>query len=379
MFHPNLRSLTTLFAASAIAALTLAPAANAAGDPVASGQFDLAFSPAFKKQLKAKRTWVRARGVSIETGSVDPVGGAASLKLSGSLKFQHRDKTVVFENLSATLGPDGALEASVLNHHGAGKRAVTTLFQLSEGSVAREGFGANVSGVQASLAPSGAARLGRRLGVRLPIGNAGSLAVYTQPETVAVVSGLATVTQDLSPGGIAPKLRAHCIDPDGGVTPSGAASKPAAGNFLIPVAGGTISPTGWIAGKVDLAGGLDVTVGGPGLPAGCPTSVVATIHFANFAVDVAHTSVLTDLTVGGPYSPFGNTVIPVELQGSTANATMVADPSNHSLTASGAQLGLDQVSAQMMNNLLPHASGGSIPSFNAGDLLGSADMTVQTR
>jgi hypothetical protein len=58
---------------------------------------------------------------------------------------------------------------------------------------------------------------------------------------------------------------------------------------------------------------------------------------------------------------------------------MLADPSNHSLTASGAQLGLDQVSAQMMNILLPHAAGGTIPSFDAGDLLGSADMTVQTR
>jgi hypothetical protein len=379
MSRPNLRTLAALFAASAIAALVLAPAASASGDPVASGHFDLAFSPAFKEQLKAKRTSVRARGVSIETGSVDPVSGTASLKLSGSLKFQHRDKTVVFENLTATLGPDGALEAGALNRHGVWKHAATSLFQLSGGSVVREGFGAKVSGVQASLAPSGAGRLGRRLGVHLPSGNAGSLAVYTQPETVAVLSGLATVTQDLSPGGIAPKLRAHCIDPVDGVTASGAATKPAAGSFLIPVAGGTISPDGWNAGNVDLAGGLDVTVGGPGLPAGCPTSVVATIHFANFAVDVAHTSVLTDLTVGGPYSPFPNTVIPVELQGSRANATMLADPSNHSLTASGAQLGLDQVSAQMMNNLLPHASGGSIPSFNAGDLLGSADMTVQTR
>ncbi len=379
MSHPNLRSLITLFAASAIVALTLAPAANAAGDPVASGHFDLAFSPAFKKQLKAKRTWVRARGVSIEAGSVDPISGVASLKLNGSLSFQHRQKTVVFKNLSASLGPGGALEAGALSRHGVWKRAATTLFQLSGGSLARVGFGAKVSDVQASLAPSGAGRLGLRLGVRMPGGNAGSLAVYTQPETVAAVSGLATVTQDLSPGGIVPKLRAHCIDPVGGVTANGAATNPAPGSFLIPVAGGTISPTGWTAGKVDLAGGLDVTVGGTGLPAGCPTSVVATIHFANFAVDVAHTSVLSDLTVGGPYSPFGNSVIPVELQGSTANATMLADPSNHSLTASGAQLGLDPVSALMMNNLLPHASGGSIPSFNAGDLLGSADMTVQTR
>jgi len=72
MFHPNLRSLTTLFAASAIAALTLAPAANAAGDPVASGQFDLAFSPAFKKQLKAKRTWVRAQRDSCDGELPDP-------------------------------------------------------------------------------------------------------------------------------------------------------------------------------------------------------------------------------------------------------------------------------------------------------------------
>ncbi len=370
--------MAALLAATAIAALALAPAANAGGDPVASGHFDLALSPAFKKKLKSKRTWVKVRGVSIEAGSVDPVTGAASLKLSGRLIFQHRHKRAVFANLSATLGPAGTLEGSALNRHGSRKRAMT-LFQLSGGSVAREGFGAKVSGVRATLAPSGAGRLGRRLGVHLPAGSAGSLVVDTQPETVAVVGGMATVTQDLSPGSIADKLRAHCIDPDGGVSPSGAATEPAAGSFLIPVAGGTISPDGWTAGKVDLGGGLDVAVGGPGLPAGCPTSAVATIHFANFAVDIAHQSVLTDLSVSGPYSPFGDTSVQIELQGNTADATMLADPSTHILTASGADLGLDQPSATMMNALLPHPSGGASTNFAAGDLLGSADMTVRVR
>jgi hypothetical protein len=124
---------------------------------------------------------------------------------------------------------------------------------------------------------------------------------------------------------------------------------------------------------------MDIEVGGPGLPGGCPTSSVATVHLANFAVNVARKSVLTDFSVGGPYSPFGSTVIRTELQGDTSHATMLADPVAHVLTASGAILGLDQGSVAIMNQYLPHVSGGSSTNFAVGDMLGSASMTVNSR
>jgi hypothetical protein len=377
----NRRMLGFLLAASALIALALAPAAGAAGDPVASGRFDLALSSTFKQQLKAKRVSIRAQGLSVEGGSVDPVSGAGSLKLSGSLKFRHGRSAVVFGKLTATLGPDGALKGSALHRHGAPTRASTTLFQLSGGSLVRDGFGAKISGMQASFGQGAARNLRRKLGIRLRSGFAGSLALQTQPETVEVLGGMATVTQDLSPGGVADKLQAHCINPTLGVAPTAAATQPGGPGtpFQIPVAGGTISPNGWTAGQVNLAGGLDIEVGGTGLPAGCPTSSVATIHLQHFAVNVAHRSVLTDFSVGGPYSPFGAAVISVELQGDTSNATMAADPATHTLTATGAALGLDGASVYVMNTYLPHPSGGPSTNFAVGDTLGTAAMTVQSR
>jgi hypothetical protein len=313
---------------------------------------------------------VTPRSFTVRSGSIDPTTGVGTLELAGSLKFRHGDHTVVFKHLRATLGPGGAL-----------KSGATPIFGLDSGNLSRAGFGAQVSQIDVSFLKRTARKVSRKLGLetRLHRADAGSLSVMTQPETVEVIGGESTVVQDLSPSGIAPKLRAHCIDPVDGITPSGEATEPGApGNFLIPVSGGTISPNGWTAGVVDLAGGMDVDVGGPGLPAGCPTGVVATVHFSNLAVNVENKSVLTDFSVSGPYSPWPGMVLNLELQGDTSNATMLADPANHVLTASGAQLGLDQAAAMVMNNYLPRASGGA-PDFAVGDVLGSAAMTVNTR
>jgi hypothetical protein len=375
------RLLGLLLSASVLATMIAAPSASAAGDPVAAGRFDLALSPTFKQQLHKRHSSIAVSGLAIQGGSIDPLTGTGSLKLSGRVSFSHRGKSVSFQKLTAILGPNGTLSGNATRRHGRVASASTTLFDLSGGSIVRDGFGAQISGVQARFGSRGAGSLRQFFGVRLPSGSAGSLALNTQPATVEVLGGMATVTQDLSVGGVAGKLRAHCIDPVSGIKPSGQATQPGGpGNpFQIPVSGGTISPNGWTDGEVDLAGGMDIEVGGPGLPGGCPTSSVATVHLADFAVNVARKSVLTDFSVGGPYSPFGSNVIRVELVGDTSHATMLADPAAHLLTASGASLGLDATSVMVMNQYLPHVSGGSSTNFAVGDLLGSASMTVNTR
>ncbi len=374
------RLLGTLLAASMLAALVAAPSAGAAGDPVAGGHFDLALAQSFKHLLHKRHSSIAVTGLAIQGGSVDPISGSGSLKLSGRVKFSHRRKSVTFQKLTANLGPNGSLAGSAVRRHGRVSGASTNLFDLNGGSVTRDGFGARISGVQASFGLGSARGLRHRLGVRLPSASAGSLAVATQPATVEVLGGTATVTQDLS-GAVASKLRAHCIDPVNGIRPSGQATQPGGPgtSFQIPVSGGTISPNGWTDGVVDLTGGMDIDVGGAGLPGGCPTSSVATVHLANFAVNVAHKSVLTDFSVSGPGSPFGNTVFRDELQGDTSQATMLADPANHVLTASGATLGLDSTSVMVMNQYLPHVSGGASTDFVVGDMLGSASMTVNSR
>lgn len=370
--------LAAVLTVSALGATPLAQTAAAAGDPVSSGQFKLSVSPAFKARLKAKHVRMRVRGLQIQSGAVDPLTGHATLKLGGNVQFKHGKRRIRFQKLTATIGPGGALTGNALRHgHPATKP--TTLFWLSGGSVAREGFGAHVSGVQATFA--GPKSLGRALGVKLsPGGNVATLEVQTQPETVEVLGGSATVTPNLS-SDLTDKLRAHCIDAVAGVTPSGAATQAAGPGtpFQIPVSGGTISPNGWTAGQVDLAGGLDIQVGGSGLPSGCPTSSVAIIHVSNLAVNVAHKSILADFSVESSSSPFGNGSMPVEMKGDVSHASMIADPANHLLTASGAALGLDSNSVTVMNAFLPHASSGPVPDFAAGDVLGTASMTVNTR
>jgi hypothetical protein len=366
--------LAAVLTVSALGATPLVPSAAAAGDPVSSGQFNLSVSPGFKARLKAKHVRMRVRGLAIESGSVNPLTGHATLKLSGSLQFKHGKQKVSFQKLSATIGPNGSLTGSA-KRRGRLAAKPTTIFWLNGGSVARDGFGANVTGVRASFA--GAKSLGRSFGVKLPGGNVAWLDVQTQPETVEVLGGSATVNQNFSSDLVA-KLRAHCIDPVAGVTPSGAATGGSGNPIQIPVSGGTISPTGWTAGVVTLAGGLDIQVGGAGLPSGCPTSSVAIVHVSNLAVNVAHKSILTDFSVESPYSPFGDAVMKLEMQGDVSNATMTADPANHRLDANGAALGLDSTSAMIMNQYLPHASG-SVPDFAVGDVLGTAAMTVHTR
>ncbi len=369
------RMLATTLAASAFSAAALAPNASAAGDPVASGHFDFALSPAFTEQLRARHVSVRTKDLTIQSGAVDPTTGAATLKLGGSVRFKHRGQQITFGKLSATIGGDGSLKGSRLTRKGAAAGSLT-LFRLSGGSVAREGFGARVSGVDASFG-SATHKLARKLSVRLPGGTAGSLVVATQPATVEVLGGNATVTQNSA---LASTLRSHCVDPVNGITVNGDATEPGGPGtpFQIPVSGGTISPNGWTDGVVDLAGGMDIEVGGPGLPSGCPSSSVATVHLANFAVNVANKSILSDFSVGGPYSPWPGMVLRVELQGDVSHATMLADPANHSLTASGAQLGLDPTTTMVMNQYLPHANGAVTP-FAVGDVLGSAAMSVSTR
>jgi hypothetical protein len=369
------RMLATTLAASAFAAAALAPSASAAGDPVASGHFDFAISPAFSKQLRARHFSVRTKSLTIQSGNVDPTTGAATLKLGGSVRFKHRGQRITFGKLTATIGGNGSLRGSRLTRRGASTGSLT-LFELNGGSVVREGFGARVSGVQATFGDA-TRKLSQKLGARLPGGTAGSLVVATQPATVEVLGGNATVTENPS---LSSTLRSHCIDSVNGVTVNGDATEPGGPGtpFQIPVSGGTISPNGWTDGVVDLAGGMDIQVGGPGLPSGCPSSSAATVHLANFAVNVANKSILSDFSVGGPYSPWPGMVLRVELQGDVSNATMLADPANHSLTASGAQLGLDPTTVMIMNQYLPHASG-TVTPFQVGDVLGSASMSVSTR
>lgn len=367
--HPGLRS--ALPALALAAALALAPAAFAAGDPVRSGSFDLKLSGAFKSQLSRHRVAMAPRSFAIKSGSVDPITGSGSFALNGRMTFKHGKTKVVYKHLTVTLGQGGAL-----------KGGRTTLFGLSGGSVKRNGFGAIVSGVDATFPSSAAASLGRKLKLSsLRAVNAGLLSVSELPQTVEVLSGTATVTPDMSAGSVASKLAAHCVDPSTGISVIAPGTQPGGPGttFSFPVVFGNIDPGG-IGGTIQESGGIQLANGGAGLPAGCPASNTFTIRLSDLSADLGTQQVSAQVSLSGPGSPFGDidTVVsfPIDINDAWENA----DPFNLAVATNGSVIRLNAAAAQLMNYVLPQPSP-SDPSmqFADGDSFGTAGLSVQVR
>jgi len=137
------RPSIAIVALSVAALLAFAPTAFGAGDPVRTGSFQLKLSHSFKKQLSNHGVAITPKSYAIKSGSIDPTTGTGTLTLKGKLRFKHGHKKVVYKKVTATLGPNGFLK-------GGGVK----LFNLTGGTVVRNGFGADVSGELEVLAPS---------------------------------------------------------------------------------------------------------------------------------------------------------------------------------------------------------------------------------
>src|SRR5205085_5349949 len=139
-------------------------------------------------QLKHNGVKLLPKKLKIKGGSsLDPTTGAGTIKL-GKITFKKGGKKVIYGNAKAILGSKGRISGS------GGK-----LFRLSKGTVARNGFGARVSGVKVKLLGSAAKRINKKLGLHsLHGGSAGKLTVDEQPQTVQIISGTAFVDVPLS-------------------------------------------------------------------------------------------------------------------------------------------------------------------------------------
>ena len=353
--------------------LCLVTPAHGAGDPVKSGQFQLQLSDDFKRQLAKRGVSVGPKSFAIGQGTIDPITGGGSITLKGRLRFRGQGEKLVFKELNATLGPAGVLRS--------GKKR---LFGLSGGSVSRQGFGAQIDGVQLRFLRGAARKLKRELGVRgLRAGYAGSVAVSEQPYTVQVNTGTATLAPASGPGSVNSKLTAHCIDPAAGITPLAPATQPGGTGtpYFFPVTGGTISPQG-VEGVVQQVGGFQLQNGGAGLPAGCPASSTVTIQQSGLAVDLLTKRVSSRIVISGPGAPFGlNGEFPVEFPYEAINATFTADPVSHTVTSGGTVLELTSLAAYFMNQAFPQPSGSFDPSmeFADGDGFGTASLALQVR
>ncbi len=356
-----------------VAALVFAPAVLAAADPVASGSFHLKLSRSFHKQLRSNGVAMKPKVFSVEQGSIDPTTGTGSLTLKGKLRFKHGHKKVVYKKVTATLGPNGFLK-------GGGVK----LFNLRGGTVVRNGFGADVSGIKASFRKGAAKKINKRLGLHsLHRARAGSLSVSEQPQTVEVTGGTAHVVPDptltAGSGTVASKLFAHCINGLTGATAIGPGIKNpplSAPSFDLPVTGGTISPDG-ADGVVDQAGGIQIANGGVG--GSCASSTGVNIQQTNFANNLLSNYISSHVVVVGSVPTVGDQGVVIGSNLDASNDTVSANPDDHSVTVKGTVIRINKGSALVLNRTFPQPSYNASMEFVSGDLYGTVDLTVTTR
>jgi hypothetical protein len=364
-----------------IAALVSAPAALAAGDPVASGSFHLKLSRSFHKQLRSNGVAMKPRAFSVSQGSIDPITGTGTLTLKGRLRFKHGHKKVVYKKVTVTLGSNGFLKGGGIK-----------LFNLRGGSVARNGFGADVSGVKASFRKGAAKKINKRLGLHsLHRGSAGSLSVSEQPQTVEVTGGNVHVVPDptltAGSGTIASKLSDHCINFISGNSAIAPAVKNGPANapsYDFPVTGGTISPLG-TDGVVNQAGGIQVANARTGgVPSSCNTPVpatLATLQQTDFTNNLLSNYISSHVVIAGSVPTAGDHGVGIGSNLDTTHATVSANPDQHSVTVNGTLIRFNKGSALFLNQTFPQPAGtyDAGMEFASGDLFGTVNLTVTTR
>jgi hypothetical protein len=374
------RAFGVVIAVAMSAALVSAPIALGAGDPVASGTLKLKLSKSFKKQLKQngvkmkpKKSFTITPG---PTSTLDPTTGSAQLSLTGKLTFKKGSKKLVYKKLTAKIGSKGNLKGSK------GK-----IFKLNGGTVARNGFGATVTGVKVKFLKGAAKKINKKLELNsLHPGKAGTASADEQPETVVVTGGTASVVNSVAAGSVISKLQAHCINAGtGGLALIAPATHPNPLNPLLsdfPVVGGTIGPSG-TDGVVDETGGVKFTknITGPnGLGQTCAAGS-QTVEQTNSGVNLGLSNIQAHVVVAGTGTALDGDkgqVIVSDLD--ISGRTVAADSANHTITMNGDLIKLSAISATTLNQVFPQGTPANpAAEFATGDVFGTSGRTVTTR
>ena len=356
----------------AVPALLAGPAVAAnPGDPVASGSLQLTLSKGFKRQLKSNGVKLPRQLFTIKKGTIDPTDGSGLLTLDGKLPVKKSGRKRSFQRLTVTLGAGGALRGDGVK-----------LFALGGGQVDRQGFGAAINGVSVKLVRKGARLLNRKLGLHsLHPGNVGTATISEQPKTVRVKSGQVRVVPTLNPdGSVAFKLFRHCVNPILGVSAIPPAQQDSNLNFIFPVQGGTVGPTGK-AGVMLTGGGSQIVKDSLQTFGACgsvPSD--ASIRQTALQFDLAGNHVFADAVIGGYGPPLGGpkgVAIGFEINKSKMNVD--AHPNARKITISGTTLGLSDAAVIFLNLVFPNSSGNPADDFKAGDEFGEATFTLNVR
>jgi hypothetical protein len=324
----------------------------------------------------------------ITGGAVDPIDGSGTVRVNGSFRAKRGKGKTKVKLTALTLGANGgqgSISAKV------GKKNVSRFGTLAGGTVARNGWGATISNISATVAGKGAQALNRafapkqgkgakksaggRVKAGQPLGTV--VSITTDPLAVEVVPGTGTLTlhTNLS-GAFASKLPQHCIEPlSGGVAPIAPATQSLA-DFDFPVSGGSAAPD-FSAGELLTAGGQTLTKNStmPGIltPSACPSSdppngtkLVSTEIGVDFAHNLLNSTAL--LPTGASLRASLATI-------DFSTGSRSVDPSTKELTVTGATVGLSFPAALTLNQFFPNKSGDPNDDFVEGDEIGTIDVT----
>ena len=388
--------------AALVALLAFAPLASAASDPLASGTTTITLNKGLFKKLKkagvkvlkVSPASVKGKRVSLPVsgGSLDPTNGLGTVEHSGGFKFKHGKRkavvnTIVLETTTSSL------KAKV-----AGKSM--KLATVKGMTVARNGFGANVSITALKLTGKAAKQLNKKLGFtgklkeKAPFkGNKslGASTSETQPKTVTVLPGGST-NLTLSPAALK-KLQNVGPPPGEGPGPFSvkltiippttivSAGPPPALGF--PISGGTIAPDA-SSGIVQTTGGLKLT---QNLEAAGPNGKgETTLTMGNIWVDMGAKTATVEVTIENPKTPEANlgnlgrsSIADIQLTG----ATITSNPLTRTVSVQNASATLQAVTAETLNSVfitpIENATHEPQEKFAAGDPLGVFSFTVQTQ
>jgi hypothetical protein len=393
------------------ALLALAPFASATSDPVASGTTTISLNKGFVKKLKkynvkvlkASPASVKGRTVTLPVsgGSLDPVTGLGTIEHSGGIKFKAGKKSAAVNTLVLDT-TTASLSAKV-----AGK---SMKFASVKGfTVARNGFGANVSISSLKLTGKAAKQLNKKLGfsgqkkgkakghkraaaskaLQPPFkGNQvlGGSTSETQPKTVAVLpTGNAQLV--LSNAALA-KLNSVGPHPPNEPGPFAVKLAPVEPTKVVsltpvtavfPISGGTIGPAA-TTGVLQTAGGLKLTQNLEAVGAGETTLVMG-----NIWVDLSAKTASVEVTITNPKTPEANlgnlgraSIADINLTG----AAIVSDPAARTVSVQNASATLQAVTAETLNTVfitpIEKATKEPQTKFAGGDPLGIFSFTAQT-
>jgi hypothetical protein len=366
------------------AGMTLAAPASApaAQDELSGGTVTLEATDS--KALKLKPSSLE---LPITSGAVDPVAGDGAVKAAGALRVKAGKRKAQVSITAFSFGANGGsgtISAKI------GKKRVKGFGDLSGGTVVRDGLGARISGVAASLGADGAKALSRALKTKSKGGARaggsgkikageplGSVSATTIPKTVEVLPG-GSMTLHTDPD-LLTKLLAHCINAlpgSGGVYPIAPATQdPVSAAFTFPVTGGAMAPS--------LADGKVVTGGGQGLT----KNVGGTIPYpCNLDPAVGTTVIQSELTTNFAGNSLAATVqLPGGTQVSTianidfSTGTRSFDPATNQITVTGATVTLHPLAATILNQIFPNRSGDPSNDLSEADVLGTLDLTATLR